>query len=115
MILYRPVGQIEYDLIKDADFKAFPPRLPEQPIFYPVLNEKYASEIAEKWNTNDKFSGYVGYVLRFEIDDEFISQYEVQQAGASYHLEYWIPAEDLEAFNDSIIGKIEVVQRFESR
>ena len=50
MILYRPVGQAEYDLIAQTDFAQFPPRLPEQPIFYPVLNQQYAHEIAEKWN-----------------------------------------------------------------
>jgi len=37
---------------------AFPPRLPEQPIFYPVTNEKYAAEIASKWSTADKASGF---------------------------------------------------------
>lgn len=50
MILYRPVGQAEYDLIAATDFSAYPPRLPEQPIFYPVLNERYAREICDKWN-----------------------------------------------------------------
>ena len=112
MILYRPVGQTEYDLIKASGYTKFPPRLPEQPIFYPVLNEKYASEIAEKWNTVDKNSGYVGYVLKFEIEDEYISKYEVQQAGASYHLEYWIPAEELEAFNSHIVGYIRASREF---
>jgi hypothetical protein len=38
MILYRPVGLKELELIVQADFRAFPPRLPEQPIFYLVLN-----------------------------------------------------------------------------
>ena len=50
MRLYRPVGQAELDLIAKVDYREYPPRLPEQPIFYPVLNEKYAREIAEKWN-----------------------------------------------------------------
>jgi len=113
MILYRPVGQAEYELIEQSGFKLFPPRLPEQPIFYPVLNEKYASEIALHWNTVDKNSGFVGYVLKFEVDDEYIEKYEVQQAGASYHLEYWIPAEELDEFNDNIVRCIEVVKKFE--
>jgi len=113
VILYRPVGQAEYELIEQSGFKRFPPRLPEQPIFYPVLNEKYASEIASKWNTADKTSGFVGYVLKFEVDDEYIKKFSVQQAGASYHLEYWIPAEELGEFNDNIVGYIEVVKKFE--
>ena len=48
--LYRPVGPEELELIKQADWSAFPPRLPEQPIFYPVLNEEYATQIARAWN-----------------------------------------------------------------
>jgi len=111
--LYRPVGQKEYELIEQSGFKRFPPRLPEQPIFYPVLNEKYAVEIASKWNTKDKFSGYVGYVLRFEISDEYISRFEVQTAGSSYCQEYWIPADELDEFNKNIVGEIEIVRKFE--
>ena len=113
MVLYRPVGQVEYELIEQSGFKEFPPRLPEQPIFYPVLNEKYASEIASRWNTADVNSGFVGYVLRFEVSDSYIKNFEVQQAGASYHLEYWIPAEELGMFNKNIVGTIEVVKKYE--
>ena len=77
MELFRPVGQKEYELIEQSGFKSFPPRLPGQPIFYPVLNEKYAIEIASKWNTEDSlFSGNVGYVLRFNISDEYISRFD---------------------------------------
>lgn len=112
MILFRPVGEKEKILIEQSGWKAFPPRLAQQPIFYPVLNERYASEIAERWNTKDENSGFKGYVLRFEIDDAFISGYEVQRVGASYHQEYWIPADELEEFNRRIIGKIEVVREF---
>jgi len=32
--------------------------------------------------------------------------------GGSNHEEYWIPAEDLEAFNGAIIGPITVVHSF---
>lgn len=109
MILYRPVGEKELMLIADSSYKAFPPRLPEQPIFYPVLNKRYAIEIAEKWNTKDKNSSYKGYVTEFEVDDDYISRYEVQTVGASYHKELWIPAEELAEFNSHIIGKIRVI------
>lgn len=51
MTLYRPIGEKELILIAESGFKAYPPRLEWQPIFYPVLNEKYACEIAEQWNT----------------------------------------------------------------
>ncbi len=109
MRLYRPVGQAELELIEKSDYTKYPPRLPEQPIFYPVLNERYASEIAEKWNKKDTSSGYKGYVTTFEIDDEYVSKYEPHIVGASYHVELWIPSKELEEFNKHIIGKIEVL------
>ena len=109
MILFRPVGDAELNLIKVSGYRVFPPRLPEQPIFYPVLNERYASEIASKWNTKD---GKTGYVMRFEVDDEYISSYRVQTVGAFYHQELWIPAEELSQFNAHIIGQIEVIASF---
>lgn len=112
MILYRPVGQAELQLVIDSDYRRFPPRLPEQPIFYPVLNQKYAEEIAGRWNVKDKFSGYKGYVTKFEVDDEYITQFAVQTVGASYHQELWIPAEELDYFNCHIIGRIEIIKSF---
>lgn len=109
MRLFRPVGQAELDLIEKSGNSAYPPRLPEQPIFYPVLNEKYAREIAEKWNKKSADSGYAGYVTAFEIDDEYASKFDVQTVGAGYHQELWVPAEELEEFNRHIIGRIQVV------
>ena len=58
MILYRPVGVGELRLIARSVFREFPPRLPEQPIFYPVLTLEYARKIARDWNTVDVQSGY---------------------------------------------------------
>lgn len=43
LTLYRPVGPRELDLIHAGGYRAFPPRLPGQPIFYPVLNMNYAA------------------------------------------------------------------------
>jgi hypothetical protein len=103
--LFRPTGGQELALIRDSDWTAFPPRLPEQPFFYPVLNEAYATQIARDWNTRD---GGTGYVLRFQVDADFLSRYTVQTVGASVHQEYWIPAEDLEEFNRHLAGPIEV-------
>ena len=107
--LYRPTGPKELELVKASNYTSWPPRLPEQPIFYPVTNEAYANEIAMKWNT--KQSG-VGYVTRFEVKKSFMDKYEVQQVGASHHTEWWIPAEELDALNDNIVGKIEVIGEF---
>ncbi|MDE6781896.1 MAG: hypothetical protein K2J40_10645 [Ruminococcus sp.] len=110
MILYRPVGTAELELIKQSGYRSFPPRLPEQPIFYPVLNRKYACEIAEKWNT--KTSDRKGYVTEFEVDDNYIKNFEVHTVGGKHHQELWIPAEELENFNRHITGKIKVTETF---
>ncbi|MCA0454626.1 MAG: hypothetical protein LCI00_11705 [Chloroflexi bacterium] len=110
--LYRPIGQKEYELIQSAAFRAFPPRLPTQPIFYPVLNEGYAIQIARDWNTKDAASGYTGYVTRFDVNAEFLSAYPVQTVGNNTHQEYWIPADDLDLFNQNIIGAIQIIAEF---
>lgn len=109
-LLYRPVGQKELDLIRESGFRAFPPRLPEQPIFYPVLNEEYATQIARDWNT--KHGSGVGYVTRFRVRSDYLLRYEVKTVGGSMHQEYWIPAEDLAEFNRHLVGEIEVVAEF---
>ncbi|HVG92569.1 MAG TPA: hypothetical protein VNB54_13835 [Alphaproteobacteria bacterium] len=110
--LFRPVGQGELDLIAASNFKSFPPRLPEQPIFYPVLTREYAEQIARDWNTKDERSGFVGYVLEFEVDSEYLRRFDVHKAGTSKHLEYWIPAEELAEFNLHIRGEIRVISKF---
>lgn len=110
--LYRPVGQAEMDLIRASRFREFPPRLPEQPIFYPVLTEAYATQIARDWNTKDERSGFVGYVLRFQVRAEFLSRYDVHVVGSAAHREYWIPASDLARMNANIVGEIEIVSEF---
>jgi len=104
--LFRPTGESELALIREHGWRAFPPRLPGQPFFYPVLNQTYATQIARDWNTKD---GGTGYVLRFQVDRTFLSRYEVQTAGASVHQEYWIPADELEDFNKHLEGPIEVI------
>lgn len=109
--LYRPTGPQELALVVASGFKRWPPRLPEQPIFYPVTNEQYAIEIARDWNVPASGSGFV---TRFEVDAHFMSRYTVQKVGAAHHTEWWVPAEELETFNDHIVGVIEVVHRFEN-
>lgn len=109
MILFRPVNQAELDLIIQSNWKKFPPRLKGQPIFYPVLNEAYAAQITRAWNVP---SYGIGHVLRFEVKDEFLKPYEIQKVGLDHHLEFWILAEDLEAMNDNIVGKIELISTF---
>ncbi|MEH2191398.1 MAG: hypothetical protein V7K98_01850 [Nostoc sp.] len=99
-------------MIRESGDREFPPRLPEQPIFYPVLNEEYAAQIARNWNAASTDTGYIGYVTRFQVRAEFLSRYSVKTVGGSIHQEYWIPAEDLPEFNRNIIGLIEVISEF---
>jgi hypothetical protein len=113
MKLYRPVGQKEFDLIKESGYKEFPPRLEGQPIFYPILHREYARKIAGEWNVKDEFSGYVGYVVEFEVDGGYMKRYEVKTVGSKIHQEYWIPAEKLAEFNENIVGLIRGVEKFE--
>ena len=108
-VLFRPVGERELALIRESDYRAFPPRLPDQPIFYPVTNEDYAAQIARDWNTHD---GGIGYVTRFRVPSAFLESYPRRTVGASMHEEYWIPAEELPDFNAALVGLIEVIAEF---
>lgn len=110
--LYRPIGLKELELIVEVDFKGYPPRLSWQPIFYPVLNEQYAIEIATRWNLDDEGSGYAGFVTAFEIDEAYMAQFEVQNVGAAHHNELWVPAEKLDEFNAHIIGAIQITKSY---
>ncbi|CEJ67837.1 hypothetical protein BN1195_00117 [Chryseobacterium oranimense G311] len=110
--LYRPVGEKEMILIAENGYKKFPPRLEWQPIFYPVLDESYASEIAEKWNTRDEAGNYLGFVTKFNVKEETANQYPAQNVGARNHNELWVPSEELDDFNDAIVGEIEVIKVF---
>jgi hypothetical protein len=109
--LFRPVGPEELRLIEQRAWRAFPPRLPEQPIFYPVLNREYAEQIARDWNVPASGSGFV---TEFEVDCDFIRRYDVHTVGGSQHQELWVPAEELDSFNAHIAGHIRVVARFGS-
>ena len=108
--LYRPVGEKELILIAESNFKTFPPRLEQQPIFYPVLNEEYATQIASEWNTKDAFGNYLGFVTEFKITEEEYLKYKVENVGGKIHNELWVPAEDLETFNTNIVGDIKVIK-----
>jgi hypothetical protein len=112
MQLHRPVGIHELRLIAASGWTAFPPRLPGQPIFYPVLDESYAVQIARDWNLDDDASGFAGFVTSFVIDPTFAARYPVQVVGGRQHRELWVPAEELAEFNRHIRGRITVGASF---
>jgi hypothetical protein len=110
--LYRPTGANELALIIDSGMKRYPPRLYWKPIFYPVLNFQYAAEIAERWNMVDEDSDGVGFVTAFEIPEEYFKLFQVQTVGLAHHQELWVPATQLEEFNDAIVNGIRVEKAF---
>ncbi len=109
--MYRPVGTIELKLIEESGYTAYPPRLPDQPIFYPVLNEAYARQIAKDWNSriNEEKEGFV---TRFQVTKKVADKYKPEVVGGKQHEEIWVPAEELNAFNNAIVGKIEVIAKY---
>jgi hypothetical protein len=112
LVLFRPVGLKELALIAKAGFRAFPPRLPHQPIFYPVLDLDYARQIARDWNPTDELSGYIGFVTQFSVDEVYASRFPIQIAGSKLHRELWVPAEELDEFNANIVDPVRVVEAF---
>jgi len=107
--LYRPAGPEEMKLVEQSGYRRWPPRLPGQPIFYPVTNEEYARQITERWNGSDFGEGYV---TKFEVSKKFMDKYPIEKVGSDVHTEWWIPAEDLEEPNDNIQGKIEITGHY---
>ena len=110
MILYRPVGLQELELIYDSGMEAFPARLPQQPIFYPVLELEYARQVASDWNVNS--GQFAGYITEFKVEDSYIGQFEKHTVGGSQYQEFWIQAEEIEEFNRHITGHIRLLEGY---
>jgi len=104
-VMYRPFGPKELLALAETNFSAWPPRLPEQPIFYPVTNRDYANQITAQWNVPE---GAAGFVAKFRVSNEFADRYPVQQVGGREHTEWWIPAGELDEMNRNLIGSIEI-------
>ena len=109
--LYRPVNKAELDLIQASGWKEFPPRRPDQPIFYPVTNQAYASQITKEWNLPSYKNGFV---TEFELNKEYLSKFKIEKVGLDHHTELWVPAEELDEFNQEIINSIKVIEAYHS-
>jgi nicotinamidase/pyrazinamidase len=109
LTLFRPVGPEELAKLEENNFTAWPPRLSDQPIFYPVLNQAYAEQIATEWNVRDSGSGFV---TKFEVNRDLLKSYPRKIVGGKQHEELWIPAEDLGELNKNLIGPIELIKSF---
>ncbi|MGV8084485.1 MAG: hypothetical protein AB2L09_12785 [Coriobacteriia bacterium] len=110
MLLWRPVGMRELELSYASGMKTFPPRLPHQPFFYPVLNQEYATRIARDWNTKE--APFAGYVTCFEVDDDYARQFEPHVVGGQQYVELWVPAAQLDEFNLAIRGSVGVIAAY---
>ncbi|WP_372390823.1 ADP-ribosylation/crystallin J1 [Xanthomonas sp. NCPPB 3582] len=109
--LHRPAGPEEYALVRDSGFRRWPLPLPEQPLFYPVTNRRYAEQIASHWNV--KHSG-VGHVAQFAVRATFVEPCAIEEVGGTHHTEWWIRAEDLNALNNDIVGLVDIIGRFDA-
>ena len=110
MTLHRPVGPKKLELIAESGWREFPPRLYWQPIFYPVMTHDYACPICVDWNAKDADSGHCGFVTQFEVEDDFVARYPVQEAGGRSCRELWVPTEEMAEFNRHIVGQIKVIE-----
>ena len=110
MVCYRPISIAEFKLVYEGGMRGFPPRKPDQPIFYPVLDRRYACEIAEKWNATS--GEFAGFVTEFHVNDEYARRFPRRQVGEARHAELWVPAEQLDEFNRNIAHPIHVVDAF---
>lgn len=95
--------------MRQSGWSRWPPRLPSQPIFYPVLTEHYAIQIARDWNVPRQGAGYV---TKFQVERAFLRRYPVKQVGSRLHRELWVPAGELDEFNSHLVGLIGVVHSF---
>jgi hypothetical protein len=108
--LWRPVGLLEMALVFDSGMRAFPPRRSEQPFFYPVLHRAYAEQIARQWNARE--APFAGYVIRFEIPEQYASGFDPKTVGSSTHQEYWVPSDRLDELNANIRHPMSVERAF---
>ncbi|MEN8671348.1 MULTISPECIES: hypothetical protein [unclassified Ketobacter] len=104
--LFRPVGPGQLQAVLECDCRRFPARRPNQKFFYPLLHECFARRIAWQWHV---LRSGVGYITAFEVITDYLQTLPVFTLGGPEHREYRIPAAQLEAFNDQIVGRIHVV------
>jgi hypothetical protein len=115
VVLFRPIGCQELELIEKSGFTQFPPQAFSPAYLLSSSEPRVRRKVARDWNTKDADSGYMGYVTRFRVRRDYLSKYPVQLVGArSVHEEYWIPAEDLEQFNENLVGLIEIIASFQA-
>ena len=95
VLLYRPVGQAELDLVAASDWLEFPLQLPEPPVFY----------LAPPGPAAGLPGTGPGYLLRLAVDADYVAHFE---AAGPEPAELRVPTAELAGFNRRITGRIEV-------
>ena len=106
--LWRPMGQQELRLVREAGGRRWPALRSHQTHFFPMLDEDFAIRAAQNWN----LFGPVRYVARFHVETGFLGRYSTRSFGGSATPMLWVAAEELDEFNAHIVGSIEVVHEF---
>ena len=113
MELYRPISADEYAAIKEKEFKGFPHRSAEQPLFTALLSQEGSIQIARRLRVDKQTESDMVYVVGFIAEDAYIRQFPVQHADDPERRALWIPAEEIDILNQHLIGKIRVLDSFE--
>ncbi len=111
MELYRPVTVQEYEAIAAKDFAGFPKQRNDRPLLTLLLSYEGAKQIARHLHTPTGEDDV--YVLSCMVDDAYIRQFPVQNAGDINRRALWLAAEETDIFNQHLIGKIQVVEHFQ--
>lgn len=101
--LWRSVGQSELDLVASLRWRAWPPRLPNQPIFSAAGDRRYAVQIGRERNVPAEG---VGYVVKFDVARSFLDRHQGYQGGPCDEREYRIPGDEVADLNAHLVGAI---------
>jgi len=105
--LYCPIGVDELIAIVVSQWRGFPPRGAERPIFHPVTTEGYGRYLGANW------AGRHGegdcYLVRFAVGAEAVRALERRSLGGPEREELWVAGESFAAFNAAIVGGIHLI------
>ncbi|RYD52190.1 MAG: ADP-ribosylation/crystallin J1 [Sphingobacteriales bacterium] len=103
--LYHTVSESGLQALQTLRWRGLPPCA--EAAFYPALTRQFALETTRLWKLPEWGTGYL---TRFKISARYVRDFEVQSLSGEVYEELWVPTEELGAFNQHIVGKIEVLQ-----
>jgi len=72
--------------------------------------QKEIRTFAKKLDKRNVRAYGVGHVTKFNVNADYLMKFEVQKVGGLIHNELWVPAHELEEFNNNIVGLIELIE-----